>query len=497
MQTPGLVGYWPLGEKAGTVACDGLGLRPGTYTGSFALGRTGAIASSTDTATRFYGTTGHVSVPHAAAFDVGDAFTAEAWVKRSTVSSSANQSILSRSSAWLLMINSANRIVLRRSSGGDVAVSSVAITDTTGFHHVVATKSGATVRLYLDGVDVTGTVAHQTLGNTAQPVYVGRSSGGSYFNGTIDEPALYASALSAATVAEHFRLGRAAPAADPVVAAAGDIACDPAATAFNGGAGTSTECRQRAVSDLLVGQGLARVLTLGDHQYEDDAYAKYLKSFDPSWGRVKSLIRPSIGDHEYRTPGAAGYFDYFNGVGVASGAAGDRTKAYYSYDVGAWHLVVLNSNCTQVGGCAAGSAQERWLRADLAANPRSCTLAYFHHPRFTGGRPGNATSVTPLWQALYDAGAEVVLGGHVHGYERFAPQTPGGSLDRARGIREFVVGTGGKSLHPFATTPPNTEVRSNTSFGVLKLTLRPSSYDWRFTPASGSTFTDSGTQACH
>ncbi len=298
-------------------------------------------------------------------------------------------------------------------------------------------------------------------------------------------------------MASHFRLGRAAATPAPVVAAAGDIACDPAATAFNGGAGTSTECRHRAVSDLLVDQGLARVLTLGDHQYEDDAYAKYQQVFDPTWGRVKSLIRPTTGDHEYRTPGAAGYFDYFNGVGVASGAAGDRTKGYYSYDVGSWHLVVLNSNCTQVGGCAAGSAQERWLRADLAANPRSCTLAYFHHPRFTGGRPGNATSVTPLWQALYDAGAEVVLGGHVHGYERFAPQTPSGALDRARGIREFVVGTGGKSLHPFATTPPNTEVRNNTSFGVLKLTLASTSYDWRFTPASGSTFTDSGTQACH
>jgi acid phosphatase type 7 len=173
-----------------------------------------------------------------------------------------------------------------------------------------------------------------------------------HFSGTIDEPALYSTALTAGQVAGHHATGSpiATGSSDPMIAA-GDIACDPASPRYNGGAGTSTECRQRAVSDLLVGRGLAGVLTLGEHQYEDDAYAKYMQVFDPTWGRVKSLIHPVIGNHEYLTAGAAGYFDYFNGMGRQTGAAGDRSKAYYySYDIGTWHIVALNSNCSKGRG---------------------------------------------------------------------------------------------------------------------------------------------------
>jgi hypothetical protein len=282
-----------------------------------------------------------------------------------------------------------------------------------------------------------------------------------------------------------------------VIAAAGDIACDPNSASYNGGAGSSTECRQRAVSDLLVGRGLAGVLTLGDHQYEADVLSNYMQVFDPSWGRVKSLIHPAIGNHEYVTAGAVGYFDYFNGVGQQSGPAGDRSKAYYSFDIGAWHMIALNSNCSQVGGCATGSAQNTWLRNDLAAHTNKCTVAFFHHPRFTSGPPGNNTEVQPLWQALYDANADLILNGHSHTYERFSPQTPTGAIDSARGIREFVVGTGGKSHHAFATTQPNTEARNNTTFGVLDLTLHPTSFEWRFRPEAGGTLNDTGLQACH
>ena len=290
----------------------------------------------------------------------------------------------------------------------------------------------------------------------------------------------------------------AAPASgDPVVAAAGDIACDPASASYNNGVGTSTDCHQKAVSDLIVNQGLAAVITLGDHQYESDQYPSYLKVFDPTWGRAKSLIHPVIGNHEYLTPGASGYFDYFNGIGQQNGPAGNRSQAYYSYNIGAWHIIALNSNCSQVGGCAAGSRQLAWLTADLAANPARCTLAAFHHPRFTSGTAGNNTAVSPLWQALYNAGADVILNGHAHDYERFAPQNPSGALDNARGIREFVVGTGGKSHAGFATTRANTQVRNNSTYGVLRLTLHPLSYDWRFSPEPGRTFTDSGTQTCH
>jgi calcineurin-like phosphoesterase family protein len=283
---------------------------------------------------------------------------------------------------------------------------------------------------------------------------------------------------------------------DPVIAAAGDIACDPADGNFNLGNGTTGACRQKYTSDLLVGAGLAKVLALGDNQYEDNQLIKYLTAYDPTWGRVKSLIRPAIGNHEYQTSAAAGYFDYFNGTGVTSGPAGDRGKGYYSFDVGAWHLISLNSNCSQVS-CSAGSPQEQWLRSDLAAHSNACTLAYWHHPRYSSGTHGNNSSVQPLWQALYEGNADVVLNGHDHVYERFSPQNAGGAADSSRGIREFVVGTGGKNHYSFSTPLPNSEVRNADTYGVMKLTLHASGYDWRFTPEAGKSFGDSGSDVCH
>ena len=286
----------------------------------------------------------------------------------------------------------------------------------------------------------------------------------------------------------------------PVIAAAGDIACDPASTSFNGGLGTATRCRQMATSDLLVGAGLTAVLPLGDNQYENGTLAQYQASYDPSWGRVKELTRPVPGNHEYSvtsgSPTGSGYFDYFNGVANQSGAAGDRARGYYSFDIGDWHLVALNSVCEEVGGCAAESAQEQWLRADLAQNTRSCTIAYWHHPRFTSD-PTVANPVSEeLYRVLYEAGAEVVLNGHAHSYERFAPQDPDGVADATFGIRQFVVGTGGRNLTDFGPPLPNSEVRDNTSFGLLTLTLKPNGYDWEFVRESGASG-DSGTENCH
>jgi acid phosphatase type 7 len=284
---------------------------------------------------------------------------------------------------------------------------------------------------------------------------------------------------------------------DPVIAAAGDIACDPLSSSFNNGLGTSSSCRQKYTSDLLVGAGLTAVFTLGDTQYEDGTLAQFQQSYDPSWGRVKAITYPVVGNHEYQTPNASGYFDYFNGVGVQIGRAGDRRKGYYSFNIGAWHVVALNSNCSQVGGCGAGSPQEAWLRQDLAANPASCTLAYWHHPRFSSGEHGDHPAMQPIWQALYDANADLTLAGHDHGYERFAPQTAAGVADGARGLRGFVVGTGGKSHYPFTTVRPNSELREANTYGVLKLELHAQSYDWRFVPEAGKTFADSGSAACH
>jgi len=282
-----------------------------------------------------------------------------------------------------------------------------------------------------------------------------------------------------------------ARAADPVVAAAGDIACDPADTFYNGGLGTATACRMKATSDLALAGGYDAVLLLGDNQYLDGSLAKYQLVFGPTWGRLGSLLRPAPGNHEYETPGAAGYFDYFGA------AAGKRTEGWYSYELGTWHVVVLNSNCAAIGGCGPGSSQLRWLAADLAAHPRACTLAYWHHPRFSSGQHNDDATYDAFWRTLYAAGADLVLVGHDHDYERFAPQDPDGRPDPAYGIREIVAGTGGREVRPFATLRANSEARNAQDLGLLQLRLRTDGYDWQFLPAPGGTFTDAGSAGCH
>jgi hypothetical protein len=283
----------------------------------------------------------------------------------------------------------------------------------------------------------------------------------------------------------------------PVVAAAGDIACDPTSAYFAGGLGSGRFCRQRQTSDLLLRMDLAAILAAGDLQYEDGQLWKFQQSFDPSWGRLKALIRPTPGNHEYQDPGAAGYFDYFNGPGQDVGPAGWRDRGYYSFDVGSWHLIALNSECGQVGGCGAGQPQERWLRDDLARHAVVCTLAFWHHPRFTSGRHSAEGAMLAAWNALYEAGVDVVVNGHEHVYERFAPQTPAGGPDPARGIRQFIVGTGGKSRFGFVTVAPNSELRENRRMGVLRLTLAEGRYGWEFVTTPAGWVADAGEASCH
>ena len=284
-------------------------------------------------------------------------------------------------------------------------------------------------------------------------------------------------------------------ASDPVIAAAGDIACDPASASFNGGLG-KTVCLQKNTSDLLVNTGLSGVLDLGDNQYGCGGYLAYLESYALSWGRVMSMTFPSIGNHEYLTSGgtdcglnAAGYFQYFGP------RAGPQGQGYYSFNIGAWHIIALNSNCGMVP-CSTSSAQYGWLKADLINHPNSCTLAFWHHPLFSSGgytSPG----VKAFWQLLYAYHADIVLNGHAHIYERFALQNPSGVADPAHGIREFIVGTGGANHTSLGTIAANSEVRNPTTFGVLRLILHSSSYRWTFVPINGQTFTDTGTTSCH
>jgi hypothetical protein len=256
------------------------------------------------------------------------------------------------------------------------------------------------------------------------------------------------------------------------------------------GAGDIATCGSdgdEATANLLDSIPDATVFTVGDNAYGRGAADEYRDCYGPSWGRHKARTRPTPGNHEYITPGASDYYTYFGAQ------AGDSTKGYYSYDLGAWHVVALNSSAPM----DTGSPQEKWLRADLAENRRSCTLAYWHEPRFSSGPHGNNANAQPIWAALYEAGADVVIGGHDHTYERFAPQTPAGAADSVRGIREFVVGTGGASHYGLGTRQPNSEIFDSATFGVLKLTLAASSYTWEFVPVPGGTFRDAGHGQCH
>ncbi len=247
--------------------------------------------------------------------------------------------------------------------------------------------------------------------------------------------------------------------------------------------GSSGDEATAALLDAIPGT----VFTTGDNAYNNGSAADFANCYEPSWGRHKTRTRPSPGNHDYRTSGAAGYFAYF---GANAGPTG---VGYYSYDLGDWHIVSLNSNISM----SAGSTQEQWLRADLAATTKTCTLAYWHHPRFSSGSHGSSTEPQPLWQALYDYDADVVLVGHDHNYQRFAPQTPDGTRDDPRGIRQFVIGSGGRSHYNFSTPIANTEAYNTDTYGVLKLTLAADAYTWEFVPVAGSTYTDSGTGICH
>jgi acid phosphatase type 7 len=268
----------------------------------------------------------------------------------------------------------------------------------------------------------------------------------------------------------------ASPAPAATLVAAGDIAsCD-------------SDGDERTAA--LVARIPGTVAVLGDSVYERGAPEEFNACYAPSWGRFKGRTRPAVGNHEYGTPGAAGYFDYFGE------RAGRPDRGYYAYRLGSWRVIVLNSNCLRIGGCGPGSLQLRWLRAELETHPSRCTLAYWHHPRFSSGLHGNDRTVAPFWTALYVARAELVLTGHDHHYERFAPLGPWGRIDRARGMRELVVGTGGRSRYPVIRRTPGSEVRDWQTFGVLRLTLREDSYSWRFVPVAGARFTDAGSGRC-
>jgi len=286
---------------------------------------------------------------------------------------------------------------------------------------------------------------------------------------------------------------------DPVVVVGGDVACATDDPNYNGGSGTPGYCHMKATAALIGQVDPAAVLNLGDSQYNSGSPAAYTASYGPSWGQYKARTRPTVGNHDYGTSGAAGYFGYFGNL--ATPLQPGCTKAcngYYSFDVGSWHIVNINAECTRINGgagCAAGSPQDKWLEADLAAHPNRCTLVFGHRPRWSSNSFASP-DIAPLVDDMYAAGVDLYVAGHSHAYERFAPQNPAGQAD-ANGIREFVVGTGGANFSGFGTVAANSQIRKSKAFGVAKLTLHAGSYDWSFVADPSTPYSDSGTGSCH
>ena len=270
-----------------------------------------------------------------------------------------------------------------------------------------------------------------------------------------------------------------------------DATADPSVTLSGAGDIASCERDQDEATAALLDDLPGFVFTAGDNAYERGSTDEFRNCYDPGWGEHRERTFPAIGNHDAETAGVRGYFEYFGA------RAGDPRAGWYALDLGTWRLIVLNSTCVDRGGCGTETDQGRWLAAELAEHRAECTLAIWHHPRFSTGYHGPTPGVAPFWEALHEAGADLVVNGHDHDYERFAPVDPSGNVDPEQGIRQIVAGTGGAALRPFEEEDPNSEVRQASTYGVLRLDLQRGAYDWAFIPVEGGDFTDRGSGTCH
>jgi Concanavalin A-like lectin/glucanases superfamily/Calcineurin-like phosphoesterase len=503
------IAYWRLGEPNGTSTLDASGRgRAGTLVGNVGLGAPGALAGDADTAATFDGTNARVTVPDAADLRLNGAFTIELWARLTRFVNTWPGLVLkgasSTANGYLIWYDATGSLHFKRNNI-EIATPAGAL-PTTRFAHLAVVSTGTQVLWYVDGRLV-------TTANVSFPPNVGTSAleigrGDQFGSDSIDEVALYDKALSAPQIANHQRVGVTTspppppPPSDPVLLVAGDVACAVNDANFSGA--NPATCQARATAGLIRANAPATVAPLGDLVYGDGSLADFQGAYAPVWGSLGAnvAVHPVPGNHDYRTEHelvtasstAPGYYAYFAGIANPTGqlTATGQPVGWYSYDLGTWHIITLNHECAAVGGCAIGSPEEQWLTNDLASHPAACTIVMGHEPRWSDVADG--PEFQALWQRLTAAKVAMLISGHHHNYQRFAARDVNGAID-ANGVRQFVVGTGGASLHPFPTASSTAEARDSSHFGVLKLTLHAGRYDWQFLSTSGDAV-DAGSAAC-
>ena len=480
-------------SNTGAATVSGSGLVTGVAVGSATISATseGKSGTSAISVTNVPVATVTVS-PASASVQVGATVQLTATPKDASGNPLTGRTVTWQSADITLATVDANGLVTGKAAGGPVTVTATA-------EGKSGTSAITVTTIPVSTVDVTPTSATILVNGTVQLTATPKDASGNPLTGrtvtwatsnaavaTVTASGLVdgvAAGSATITATSEGKTGQATitvtAATDVVLVGAGDIASCPS-DIDNPNDGDDATAK---LLDAIPGT----VFTLGDNVYENGTAYEYTTCYSPSWGRHLTRTRPTAGNHEYNTTNATGYYGYFQA------AAGDPAKGYYSYDLGAWHVIVLNNYVDMT----AGSAQEQWLRADLAASAKQCTVAMWHEPLFSDGPHGGSLKSLPVWQALYGAGAEIILSGHDHNYERFAPQRADGTADAAFGIREFVVGTGGASHDGFGTLVPNSEAQIQGVYGVLKLTLQPGGYTWQFVPEAGKTATDQGSGSCH
>jgi len=595
--------YWRLGESSGATAADSAGTNTGTYGGGVTLGQPGVLSADPNTAISVNGTSGYMTAPDSTSLDLaGTGATMELWIKRTQTAQyqvvlgkpGDGQSKNENYALWLID----SLPVAYFGNGSSYAAVYASTPLDTNWHYVVATYDNANARIYIDGVLNATASSNVHLTANSLPLNLGRGTGGNFFfGGSLDEVALYPTALSGATIQDHYAKANALDTTPPDVTlttpADGSATIDTTPALAGGSAITATDSptvtikvysgstptgtpvqtltaphfasgswstsaspalplgtytAQATQVDTAGNVGLsapqtftirprppvggdqefigagdiaycedvgdeatallldqfpsATVFTLGDNAYESGTAQEFNNCYQPTWGRAKARTRPILGDHDYadgQNPNATGYMGYFqNQLAPFGASATDPNRGYYSYDLGTWHVVALNSNCgDEAPGCSV-STQLTWLQNDLAAHPNTCTLALVSSPRYSSGEVhGDNSDLQPYWAILANAGAELWLAGDDHLYERFAPMDAAGAY-QSQGMRQITVGTGGRSLYPFkAAIDANSETRQNDTYGIMRLVLRPGAYEWEYVPQAGRTFIDSGTSSCH